>query len=89
MQVLLEDATAVFGQVLKYLSGGISTLPGVENALDSDLIYLRDPLNPWVRPFELSACPAFRIVCIAAATQNMPVRRTSFPAFYCLRAQMT
>lgn len=61
LEVLLEDATAVFGQVLKYLSGGISTLPGVENALDSDLIYLRDPLNPWGSPlkfeFTLSQSP--------------------------------
>lgn len=47
LQVILEDAAAVFGQFLKYLSGGLSSLPGIGN-LDSDLIYLRDPFNPYV-----------------------------------------
>ena len=49
LQVLLEDATAVFGQFLKYLSTGLAAAPGVNN-LDSDLLYLRDPLNPYVSP---------------------------------------
>ena len=48
MQVLLEDASAVFTQVLKYLSGSLTDIPGIGN-LNSDLIYLRDPLNPYVR----------------------------------------
>ena len=44
LQVLLEDAVSVFGQFLKYLTSDFSKV----NPLDTDLIYLRNPFNPYV-----------------------------------------
>lgn len=44
MQVLLEDAVSVFGQFLKYVTIDVSSV----NSLNTDLIYLRNPFNPYV-----------------------------------------
>lgn len=48
VQVMLEDGFALFGQFIKWLEAGV--LSGNVAANTEEVIYLRDPVNPWVSP---------------------------------------
>ena len=46
LQVMLEDGFALFGQFIKWMEAGV--LSGNIGANTEEIIYLRDPVNPWV-----------------------------------------
>ena len=54
LQVLLEDGFALFGQFIKWMEAGVVSGSGAANT--EEVIYLRDPMNPWVCPASAHCC---------------------------------
>ena len=63
---MLEDGFALFGQFIKWMEAGVLSGSGAANT--EEVIYLRDPVNPWVSP----ACSPMQM-CLVQTVQYKAV----------------